>query len=175
MMTDSEGKRRYKTLTPVGLCNWVHKIGLLTFVVIFSSLLKCGAAEDIPNESLNDNQTSRTSLSITTKPVNADLDTYLDRVEKLIGIAFAIISIVAIFVGWKTNCLSCQSNPEANPENCGRDNRNDRPIVHVNGDYNENVTNYNVTNNNNGTVAIPMEQFQLSQIGPSRSPLPLTN
>ena len=94
MMTDSEleGKRRYKTLTRS-----------LTFVVIFSPLLKCGAAEDIPI-------------------VNADMDTYLSRAEKIIAIAFGILSIVAIFVAWKLNCFCCQSNPEANPqanqENC---------------------------------------------------------
>ena len=159
MMTDSEleGKRRYKTLTRS-----------LTFVVIFSPLLKCGAAEDIPI-------------------VNADMDTYLSRAEKIIAIAFGILSIVAIFVAWKLNCFCCQSNPQANPqanqENCGRDNRNDRPII-VHGDYNmhqerafrvDRDYNENVTNHNNRIVAIPMEQLELSRIGPSRSPLPLTN
>ena len=172
---------RYKTLTRVvlaRLCNLVHKTGSLAFLPIFLSLLKFGEATNIPNDN------NQAPLPI--KIINDDLDTNLNRIYLTIGIISGIFGILAIFVTWKTNCFGCQSNPEANQENCGRDNRNDRPIIvhgdynmynerafRVERDYNENVTHHNVTNNR--IVAVPMEQLELFQVGPSRSRLQLSN
>ena len=138
------------------LCNLAHKTCSLAFLLIFSSLLKCGAAKNIPNDN---NQTP-----MPVEIVNDSLDTNLTRTNLIIGCISAIVSIILAILGWKTNCFGCQSNSEGNQENCGRD------VTNI---TNNNVTNH-VTNNVTNNVIISQDHLELSQ-GPSTSLLPVVN